>query len=150
MKKSILLLIITIVGFTLVGCSNRNIIPEGYIEQKIYSDASIEQLGHTIQYNVYKYDSLPNLSKNRFLEKVTEDHLITLVNILYEYEAKLDEYDQEAESHEFKENYEVNIENISTDDYIYIDSSPDYVIIYYFETSNNTLYYLQQIFKEVK
>ena len=47
-----------------------------------------------------------------------------------------------ANSEEFKENFDVSINNISVEDYIYIDHKiNEYFMIYYFETSNNTLYY---------
>ena len=53
--------------FLLTSCNN-NVVPKGFISEKTYSDATIEQIGHTIQYTIFKYENTPNLSKNRFLE----------------------------------------------------------------------------------
>lgn len=152
MKKIISCLLIIICGILITSCSNNNIIPKGYVDSKIYSDASIEQIGHTIQYSVYKYDTTPNLSKNRFLEKVSENDKILLEIFLNDYILKLEEYDKESDSHEFINNYKVDINNISNEDYVYIDyreneTGYEYFVIYYFETSYNELYFLQLIYK---
>ncbi len=150
MKKLLTTLILLIYSFILVSCSNNDIVPKGYTECKIYSDTTIEQIGHTIQYNIYKYEGAVNLEKNHFLEKVTEDDLLKAELLLIDYENKLNEYDQNSDNHEFKENFDVSINNISAEDYIFIDHKiNEYFMIYYFETSNNTLYYLQLIYKNV-
>ena len=150
MKKILSILVVLIFSIMVTSCSNNDIVPKGYIECKIYSDATIEQIGYTIQYNIYKYEEEVNLEKNHFLEKVTEEDLVKAELLLIDYENKLNEYDQNSDNHEFKENFDVSINNISTEDYIYIDDKiNEYFMIYYFETSNNTLYYLQLIYKNV-
>ena len=151
MKKLYSLLIISFIIFLLTSCNN-NIVPKGYTSQKTYSDASIEQIGHTIQYTIFKYDNTPNLSKNRFLETVKDEDKTLLEIFLTDYNLKLEEYDSISETHEFKENFNVNLNNISNEDYIYIDyrtndTSYEYFVIYYFETSINELYFLQLIYK---
>ena len=78
--KKIFSLLIVLFTFVLLTSCNNNIIPKGYISQKTYSDATIEQIGHTIQYTVFKYGNTPNLSKNRFLEA---DQIIFLNYNLY-------------------------------------------------------------------
>ena len=151
MKKifSLLILIFTLVILT--SCNN-NVVPKGYTSEKTYSDATIEQIGHTIQYTIFKYDNAPSLSKNRFLETVKDEDKILLDVFLNDYNLKLEEYDLISESHEFKDNFKVDINNISNEDYIYIDYrkndvSYEYFVIYYFETSLNELYFLQLIYK---
>jgi hypothetical protein len=151
MKKLHSLLIISFIIFLLTSCNN-NIVPKGYTSQKTYSDATIEQIGHTIQYTIFKYDNTPNLSKNRFLETVKDEDKTLLEIFLTDYNLKLEEYDSISETHEFKENFNVNLNNISNEDYIYIDyrtndTSYEYFVIYYFETSINELYFLQLIYK---
>ena len=151
MKKLHSLLIISFIIFLLTSCNN-NIVPKGYTSQKTYSDATIEQIGHTIQYTIFKYDNTPNLSKNRFLETVNDEDKTLLEIFLTDYNLKLEEYDSISETHEFKENFNVNLNNISNEDYIYIDyrtndTSYEYFVIYYFETSINELYFLQLIYK---
>ena len=150
--KKIFSLLIVLFTFVLLTSCNNNIIPKGYISQKTYSDATIEQIGHTIQYTVFKYGNTPNLSKNRFLETVKDEDKTLLEIFLIEYNSKLEEYDLICETHEFKENFKVDINNISNEDYIYIDyrtndTSYEYFVIYYFETSLNELYFLQLIYK---
>ena len=151
MKKiySLLLVIFTIVLLT--SCNN-NIVPKGYVSQKTYSDATIEQIGHTIQFTVFKYENTPNLAKNRFLETVKDEDKTLLELFLNDYNLKLEEYDLISETHDFKENFNVEINNISSEDYIYIDyrtkdNSYEYFVVYYFETSLNELYFLQLIYK---
>lgn len=151
MKKLHSLLIISFIIFLLTSCNN-NIVPKGYTSQKTYSDATIEQIGHTIQFTIFKYDNTPNLSKNRFLETVKDEDKTLLEIFLTDYNLKLEEYDSISETHEFKENFNVNLNNISNEDYIYIDyrtndTSYEYFVIYYFETSINELYFLQLIYK---
>ena len=151
MKKLHSLLIISFIIFLLTSCNN-NIVPKGYTSQKTYSDATIEQIGHTIQYTIFKYDNTPNLSKNRFLETVKDEDKTLLEIFLTDYNLKLEEYDSISETHEFKENFNVSLNNISNEDYIYIDyrtndTSYEYFVIYYFETSINELYFLQLIYK---
>lgn len=151
MKKLYSLLIISFIIFLLTSCNN-NIVPKGYTSQKTYSDATIEQIGHTIQYTIFKYDNTPNLSKNRFLETVKDEDKTLLEIFLTDYNLKLEEYDSISETHEFKKNFNVNLNNISNEDYIYIDyrtndTSYEYFVIYYFETSINELYFLQLIYK---
>lgn len=150
MKKIILLLFLI---FTLTSCNN-NIIPKDYTKCKIYSDNSIEQIGHTIQFSIYTYDQMPNLKKNRFLKSVTNDDLIELYILLNDFNNRLTEYDQTQDSHEFKNNFNIKLSDITSDDYVYIDNRTHQqdnrcFMIYYFETSNNTLYYLQMIYKTV-
>ena len=151
MKKLHSLLIISFIIFLLTSCNN-NIVPKGYTSQKTYSDATIEQIGHTIQFTIFKYDNTPNLSKNRFLETVKDEDKTLLEIFLTDYNLKLEEYDSISETHEFKENFNVSLNNISNEDYIYIDyrtndTSYEYFVIYYFETSINELYFLQLIYK---
>lgn len=151
MKKIYSLFIITILLVLMTSCNN-NIIPKGYVSEKTYSDATIEQIGHTIQYSIFKYENTPSLSKNRFLEKVKDDDKTLVEIFLNDYNLKLEEYDQNSDSHEFKENFKVDINNISNEDYIYIDyrksdTKYEYFVIYYFETTLNELYFLQLIYK---
>lgn len=119
MKKLYSFLIIVFILLLLTSCNN-NIIPKGYVSEKTYSDATIEQIGHTIQYTVFKYENTPNLAKNRFLESVTDDDKTLLEIFLNDYNLKLEEYNQNSDTHEFKENFKVDINNISNEDYIYI------------------------------
>ena len=112
MRKIYSLFIIAITIFALTSCNN-NIVPKGYISQKTYSDASIEQIGHTIQYTIFKYENCPNLSKNKFLENVTDEDITLLEIFLIDYNSKLEEYDSISDTHEFKENFKVDIKNIS-------------------------------------
>ena len=151
MKKIYSTLIIVFIMLLLTSCNN-NIIPKGYISQETYSDATIEQIGHTIQYSIYKYEYTPNLSKNKFLEKVTEKDKALFEVFLNDYITKLNEYDQNSKTHEFKEKFKIDINNVTNEDYIYIDyllkdSQYEYFVIYYFETKNNELYFLQLIYK---
>ncbi len=153
MKKILTLLTLIIFSIILTSCNN-NIIPEGYISKQIYSDAFIEQIGHTLQYSIYKYDKMPNLKKNRFLENVTTDDCIQLYILLEEYSLRLNEYDKTVEDHDFKNNYNIKLSDINEDDFVYIDDQSKrfenaYFVIYYYETSNNTLYYLQLNYKDV-
>ena len=74
-----------------------------------------------------------------------------LPKFLQELINQLEEYDKESDSHEFINNYKVDINNISNEDYVYIDyrdneTGYEYFVIYYFETSNNELHFLQLIY----
>ena len=65
-----------------------------------------------------------------------------------ELENLLTRFEQEIENYDFKDKYDIQLEDISTDDYAYIDyriSEKEQFSIYFFDTSQNILYYCYMI-----
>lgn len=137
MKKVLSLL--TIFGLLLlVSSCSTNIIPKGYVDVENYSNQNIEQINNTLQYSVYSYDETPNVSKNKFLEKVDEESKALLDIYLADFENEIQNYD-------FANEYTLNKDEITNDDYTYIDYRNDgettYFMIYLLDVSDNKLYY---------
>ena len=106
----------------------------------IVSCANIGQFNNTLQFSIYKYEKRPNLKNNQFLKPVS--------NNLEELENLLTRFEQEIENYDFKDKYDIQLEDISTDDYAYIDyriSEKEQFSIYFFDTSQKILYYCYMI-----
>ena len=137
MKKIYNIFVIFIMCLILCSCST-NIIPKGYINKEDYTNQNIDNLNSTLQYSIFTYDKTPNLSKNRFLEKINDDIKNKLEIYLIDFETEIQQY-------EFKDNYVINIADISNEDYAYIDYKTNdkttYFMIYYLDVSSNKLFY---------
>lgn len=141
--KKIIILLSFLMLLTLTSCSG-NIIPKGYKNKLDYTNASIEQINNTVQVSIFQYDKFPNISKNKFLEKINEDTILQLTVFMPTLEEALVEY-------KFAERYNLKLESIlignySDNDYVYIDYKKvkgeyEYFQIYYLKEANNTLYY---------
>ena len=141
--KRILIILMFILTLSLVSCKD-TIIPKGYSKKIDYTNASIEQINNTVQVSIYQYDSFPNVSKNKFLEKISDESEVLLKIFMPTLEEALITY-------QFSERYEVKLDALlvreySEDDYVYIDYKKtsdeyEYFMIYYLCASNNTLYY---------
>ena len=124
----------------IVSCGSTEIIPKGYANKENYTNANIGQFNNTFQFSIYKYEKRPNLKNNQFLKPVS--------NNLEELENLLTRFEQEIENYDFKDKYDIQLEDISTDDYAYIDyriSEKEQFSIYFFDTSQNILYYCYMI-----
>lgn len=136
-KKFIYLVIISTLIILITGCST-NIIPSGYIDVEHFSNQNIEQINNTLQYSIYTYDETPDMSKNRFLEKVDDDTKVLL-------DFYLDDFEVEIKNYDFATEYAIKISEITIEDYTYIDYKNDgkteYFMIYLLDVSVNKLYY---------
>lgn len=124
----------------IVSCESTEIIPKGYANKENYTNANIGQFNNTLQFSIYKYEKRPNLKNNQFLKPIS--------NNLEELENLLTRFEQEIENYDFKDKYDIQLEDISTDDYAYIDyriSEKEQFSIYFFDTSQNILYYCYMI-----
>lgn len=137
MKKIFQFFLLLLVTIILCSCST-NIIPKGYSNREDYTNQNIENLNSTLQYSIYTYNKTPDLSKNKFLEKMDDMTKIKLELYLYDFEEEILKYD-------FKDKYTIKINEISNEDYVYIDYKEDtktkYFMIYYLDISINKLYY---------
>ena len=152
-KLTFLLVVITLL--TLTSCKSDTIIPKGYYDSDVWTTSSVNTYANFINFIKYYYDEdmIESLDKNKFLEKMDNTSLEELETLLSLFETEVNEYNYDEEN-TLKENYNLKFDQVSKDDYIYIDyrvnnqynpdvdkSIYDYFMIYYFDVSENTLYY---------
>ncbi len=155
MKKIITLVVLLCSLVTVTSCNSDTIIPKGYYDSDVWTTSNVSTYANFINYIKYYYneDMTSSLKKNKFLEKVDSTSLEDLSELLNIFEEEVNNYNYE-EGNTLKENYNLKVNNVTFDDYIYIDyrvnnqydpetseSIYDYFMIYYFDVSDNTLYY---------
>ena len=139
-NKIVNLLFVFLVLLMITSCTSTRIIPKGYTNKENYTTANISQLNNTLQLSIYKYEKRPNLNNNKFSKPIS--------NNFEELEELLIRFEQEIENYDFKDKYDIKLEDISTDDYVYIDyriSEKEQFSIYFFDSSQNILYYCYMI-----
>ncbi len=138
--KNILLLSIALlcIASFLTACAGAKIVPDGYVDSQFYTNSNSGQLNSTLELSIYYYDEAPSFAKNKFIKPVNQETKNLLEFFLELFIEAIKDYD-------FQDKFDLNLENISLDDFAYLDygqlQGNSYFSIYYYEVSQKTLYY---------
>ena len=140
-----LILILCMLAFCLLGCSNNQMIPQGYASKEEFLDPA--GFMDYADYCKYYYKDKEKFANNPKYRELSESDIEVISGYFADYRSWMDVGDRLKE-------YDFDINNITVGDYVYIETKEgipigesyygkyDNYTVYFFDTDSCTLYYI--------